>query len=150
MSQLIEKLKCEPTMFFDLSNGRESEQSKSKQNVDEAEFICQLIQAIANTVNAKLLKGRIGIITPYRQQKNLIKRVLFDNKKFLGGLVPADGVHGIEINTVDAYQGREKDIIIVSTVRTDGIGFLQDYRRMNVAITRAKSFMWIVGNQKNL
>jgi senataxin len=76
--------------------------------------------------------------------------VLFDNKQSLGGLVPADGVHGIEINTVDAYQGREKDIIIVSTVRTDGIGFLQDYRRMNVAITRAKNFMWIVGNQKNL
>ncbi len=62
------------------------------------------------------------------------------------GIGPSDGVEGIEINTVDAYQGREKDIIIVSTVRTDGIGFLSDYRRMNVAITRAKNYMWIVGN----
>lgn len=73
-----------------------------------------------------------------------------DSKHKLGGLQPADGVGGIEINTVDAYQGREKDIIIVSTVRTNGIGFLHDYRRMNVAITRAKNFMWIVGNQRNL
>lgn len=47
----------------------------------------------------------------------------------------------IEINTVDAYQGREKDIIIFSCVRASkerSIGFLADYRRMNVAITRAK------------
>jgi senataxin len=80
----------------------------------------------------------------------LIRRVLAENKQKLGGLHPADGLHGIEINTVDAYQGREKDIIIVSTVRTNGIGFLKDYRRMNVAITRAKNFMWIVGNQRNL
>ena len=51
---------------------------------------------------------------------------------------------------MDAYQGREKEIIIVSTVRTEGMGFLQDYRRMNVAITRAKNFMWLIGNQRNL
>ena len=54
------------------------------------------------------------------------------------------------MNTVDAYQGREKEIIIISTVRTEGLGFLNDLRRMNVAITRAKHFMWIVGNSKAL
>ena len=57
---------------------------------------------------------------------------------------------GIEVNTVDAFQGREKDIIIISTVRTEGLGFLNDLRRMNVAATRAKHFMWIVGNQRAL
>ena len=66
------------------------------------------------------------------------------------GVGPADGLDGIEINTVDAYQGREKDIIILSTVRTECIGFLADYRRMNVAITRARNFLWIVGNQNTL
>jgi senataxin len=59
----------------------------------------------------------------------------------------------IEINTVDAYQGREKDIIIISCVRGSqerALGFLNDYRRMNVAITRAKSFLWFVGNSRTL
>jgi superfamily I DNA and/or RNA helicase len=56
----------------------------------------------------------------------------------------------IEVNTVDAFQGREKDLIIISTVRTHGLGFLQDYRRMNVAITRAKYFLLIVGNSSAL
>ena len=60
------------------------------------------------------------------------------------------GEHDIEVNTVDGYQGREKDIIIISTVRTQSLGFLRDYRRMNVAITRAKHMLWIVGNQKSL
>jgi superfamily I DNA and/or RNA helicase len=75
---------------------------------------------------------------------------MVNDLKFKLGLGSSDGAAGIEINTVDAYQGREKDIIIVSTVRTAGIGFLQDCRRMNVAITRAKNFMWIVGNQHAL
>jgi superfamily I DNA and/or RNA helicase len=61
--------------------------------------------------------------------------------------------NAIEINTVDAYQGREKDIIIISCVRSSeekSIGFLNDYRRMNVAITRAKHFLWVVGNKRTL
>lgn len=59
----------------------------------------------------------------------------------------------VEINTVDAYQGREKEIIIISCVRASQertLGFVNDYRRMNVAITRAKSFLWVVGNSLTL
>ncbi len=59
----------------------------------------------------------------------------------------------LEINTVDAYQGREKEIIIISCVRGSQertLGFLNDYRRMNVAITRAKNFLWVVGNSRTL
>ena len=44
----------------------------------------------------------------------------------------------------------EKEIILISTVRTEGLGFLNDLRRMNVAITRAKTFMWVVGNARTL
>ena len=60
------------------------------------------------------------------------------------------GDSDIEVNTVDGYQGREKDFIIISTVRSQGLGFLRDYRRMNVAVTRAKHMLWIIGNEKSL
>jgi senataxin len=59
----------------------------------------------------------------------------------------------LDINTVDGYQGKEKEIIMLSTVRSHegrGVGFLADIRRMNVALTRAKYSMWIVGNSRSL
>ena len=80
----------------------------------------------------------MGIITPYKEQMKLLR-------KQLGGAV--------EVNTVDAFQGREKDIIIISCVRgggSGGLGFLNDYRRMNVAVTRAKHVLWVVGNRNRL
>lgn len=56
----------------------------------------------------------------------------------------------VEIDTVDAFQGREKEIIIISCVRTDKLGFLQDSRRINVSFTRAKNYLWVVGNENLL
>jgi superfamily I DNA and/or RNA helicase len=63
----------------------------------------------------------------------------------------------IEINTVDAYQGREKEIIIINCVRSNlslsergGLGFITDARRINVAITRAKCFLFVIGNSLTL
>ena len=60
---------------------------------------------------------------------------------------------GIRISTVDSFQGQEKEIIIVSLVRSndDGdIGFLKDYRRMNVAITRAKNKLYVIGDSATI
>ena len=56
----------------------------------------------------------------------------------------------LQISTVDAFQGNEKDVIILSTVRSKGIGFSADPRRLNVAITRAKSQLIIIGNAQLL
>jgi senataxin len=84
-------------------------------------------------------KGKIGIITPYREQKRLIQDAVA--RKF-------DTLE-IDVNTVDGFQGQEKDIIMFSCVRsnkTGAMGFLNDKRRLNVAITRAKSSLWIIGD----
>ena len=84
----------------------------------------------------------VAVISPYKGQVNKIR----DNHPKL----ITDGL--LEVNTVDAFQGQEKDIIIFSCVRTggSGIGFLKDIRRLNVAITRAKYAFYIVGNPKTL
>ena len=99
----------------------------------------------------KTLKGSIGIISPYKSQVRLLKEKLF---KFVRNAFEIDRPQEyLEINTVDAFQGREKDIIIFSCVRSNrdqGLGFVSDYRRMNVAITRAKHCLYIVGNSQTL
>ena len=86
----------------------------------------------------------IGIITPYKQQEKQLKLRLMNS----AALHNKD----IEAATVDFFQGRERDIIVFSCVRASGkgIGFLADIRRMNVAITRAKYALWIVGNKASL
>jgi ATP-dependent RNA/DNA helicase IGHMBP2 len=86
----------------------------------------------------------IAIISPYRQQVRKMEEKL----KLKGG-----HYNSIKINTVDAFQGQERDIIYISLVRSNNngdIGFLKDYRRMNVAMTRAKKKLIIIGDSATL
>ena len=79
---------------------------------------------------------QIGIITPYHAQRGYVSSYMARN-----GALRTDLYDDIEVASVDAFQGREKDIIILSCVRSNekqGIGFLKDQRRLNVALTRAK------------
>lgn len=86
--------------------------------------------------------GRIGIISPYRDQVRTIRSLILRN-------VGPSALKHIEVNTVDGFQGQEKEIIIFSCVRASSersIGFLRDTRRLNVALTRAKCSLFIVGH----
>ncbi|EFA85443.1 Regulator of nonsense transcripts-like protein [Heterostelium album PN500] len=82
----------------------------------------------------------VGIITPYKLQK----KVLQDAKNHFNEKMD------VVVNTVDGFQGAEKDIIIFSCVRSEKIGFLKDTRRINVGITRARRALYIVGSAKLL
>ncbi|KAB8237426.1 putative regulator of nonsense transcripts [Aspergillus alliaceus] len=90
----------------------------------------------------------IGIITPYEGQRSYIVSSMQAN-----GTFKKEHYKEIEVASVDAFQGREKDFIILSCVRSNdhqGIGFLSDPRRLNVALTRAKYGLAILGNPKVL
>ena len=93
----------------------------------------------------------VGIVTPYSGQVSLIrKRLAADNQIF--SLSKSTGV-SIEVNSVDGYQGREQDIILFSAVRSNRrgkVGFLADWRRLNVALTRARSAIIVVGDTDTL
>ncbi|GMI31855.1 hypothetical protein TrCOL_g7469 [Triparma columacea] len=117
----------------------------------------QLTEKIAETglkvVVTNLMKGGvsgsdIGVITPYDGQK-----VYFHDYIRRTGSLSQSQYEGVEIVSVDSFQGRKKDNIIMTCVRSNdgaGIGFLADQRRLNVAITRARLGLVIIGNTRVL
>jgi superfamily I DNA and/or RNA helicase len=89
----------------------------------------------------------VGIISPYRAQVQLLRRLIRKREFFK----PFRSL--ISVNTVDGFQGQERDIIVISLVRNNDegqIGFLRDLRRMNVAITRARMKLIILGDRATL
>ncbi|MBR5639853.1 MAG: AAA family ATPase [Muribaculaceae bacterium] len=89
----------------------------------------------------------VGIISPYRAQVQYLRRLLRKSAYFK----PLR--HLISVNTVDGFQGQERDIIVISLVRNNDegqIGFLRDLRRMNVAITRARMKLFIMGDSNTM
>lgn len=144
-------------IFFDVQHAIETVDDKSKCNYGEAEFTQRLVELIAHSAaergSLKPIKGQIGVISPYKSQVRQLKNRL-------GPLCRSHECSlqdTIEVNTVDAFQGREKDIIIFNCVRSNdaptlksALGFLIDERRLNVAITRPKFFLFVVGNARTL
>jgi len=87
----------------------------------------------------------IAIISPYREQVIYMKRAIKEDPQLMD--LP------ITVNTVDGFQGQERDIVYISLVRSNDngeIGFLKDYRRMNVAMTRAKKLLVMVGDSATI
>lgn len=115
-------------------------------NMMEAKFALQLYQQLAKELGLFFTASKVSIITPYAQQASLIRRLF---SQALGTTYDKT----VEINTVDSFQGREADIVILSCVRaagSKGIGFLSDVRRMNVALTRSKHFLFVISRCRSI
>ena len=119
-------------------------------NEGEARLTILALQAYYELIGReRILEERldVGIISPYRAQVQLLRRLLKQNEFFK----PFRRL--ISVNTVDGFQGQERDIIVISLVRSNDegqIGFLRDLRRMNVAITRARMKLIILGDRSTL
>ncbi|KAK8691905.1 hypothetical protein V6N13_075398 [Hibiscus sabdariffa] len=137
-----------PYLFFDVTHGRESHRggSVSYQNVHEAVFCFRLYEHLQKTIKSLgVPKITVGIITPYKLQLKCLQRE-FES------VIKSEEGNDLYINTVDAFQGQERDVIIMSCVRASshGVGFVADIRRMNVALTRARRALLVMGNAKAL
>jgi len=91
----------------------------------------------------------IGILSPYREQVNHLEAMFREDAL----LAPLLSTGNIAINTIDGFQGQERDVIYISLVRSNDkheIGFLQDYRRMNVAMTRARMVLVVIGDSATI
>ena len=125
-------------------------ESYGRINTNEAMLTLHVLQNYFSKIGRqRLLDERIdvGIISPYRAQVQLLRRMLIKREYFK----PFRRL--ISVNTVDGFQGQERDVIVISLVRSNDegqIGFLRDLRRMNVAITRARMKVIILGDRQTL
>lgn len=123
----------------------------------EAEACVILVRRILSVTSGGGGGSTIGVITPYKEQTKLIRQLLHlqpqHSATFAAAAAAAAVESAVEVNTVDAFQGREKNVIVLSAVRSNkagDLGFLKDARRLNVALTRAKNMLVIVGNADTL
>ena len=119
-------------------------------NREEAQLTLQTLEAYVGKIgHERFLSERldVAVITPYRLQAQYLRSLLKGSE----ALRPLR--HAISVNTVDGFQGQERDIVLISLVRSNEhgqIGFLSDLRRMNVAMTRARMKLIIIGHAATL
>ncbi|ABR54798.1 putative DNA helicase [Methanococcus vannielii SB] len=118
-----------PLQFIDIDGKELKNKFKSYYNILEAEKVLEVVKKFQK------YNVPVSVITPYDAQV-----------KYISGLINSDE---IEVKSIDGFQGRENEVIILSLVRTNKLGFLKDLRRLNVAITRAKRKLVVIGS-KNL
>ena len=141
-----------PLQFIDTAGCGFDEklEGTSSTNPEEAAFLIKHLQQLVTELNAHYTLNSFpsfGIIAPYKQQIVVIKEQL----EYVPELAPY--LHRITVNTVDSFQGQERDIIYISMTRSNSegeIGFLSDIRRMNVAMTRAKMKLIVIGDSATL
>ena len=141
-----------PVAFIDTAGCGFDEQAESTSitNPEEAAFLIKhltLVLAEWSSNTTDNIFPSIAVISPYKQQVNMLKDLLLHAPELMKHEA------SITVNTIDSFQGQERDIVYISMTRsnTEGtIGFLSDIRRMNVAMTRARKKLVIVGDSATL
>lgn len=142
----------QPVSFIDTAgcgfDEKLNEETLSTYNEEEARFLLNQLDRILNELaSEEKSRIRIGIIAPYKAQVEKLKA-------YIGGFEWYEELERqISINSVDAFQGQERDIMLISLVRSNPngeIGFLANERRMNVAMTRARHLLVMVGDSATL
>ncbi|KAK2636002.1 hypothetical protein Ddye_030794 [Dipteronia dyeriana] len=137
-----------PYSFINIVGGKEDHENAgcSLRNMVEASAVVIIVQKLYKAWNGSKKKLSIGVVSPYNGQVVAIQQKLgrkYENR---------DGF-SVRVKSVDGFQGSEEDIIIISTVRSNNggsIGFLSKLQRVNVALTRARHCLWILGNERTL
>eukprot|EP00908_Phaeocystis_cordata_P022535 Transcript_4946.p3 GENE.Transcript_4946~~Transcript_4946.p3 ORF type:complete len:474 (+),score=230.79 Transcript_4946:2027-3448(+) len=139
-----------PYVFYDVADGYAEEASSSWLNELEAQLALCIVRCLLDRFPAQLTPASIGIIAPYNGQVRHLRRVIAE-------ALGAERALELEVNSVDGFQGREKEVIIFSAVRSDlgrahtrGVGFLKDPRRINVSLTRARRSLFVLGHAQTL
>ena len=133
-----------------VESGERRGRSGSLSNADEARLVVHTLRDYVDMLGLERVVADgidFGIISPYRAQVRMIRRLL-KMQRFYRRLRGQ-----ITVRTVDGFQGQERDVIVISMVRDNEkgeIGFLGDLRRMNVAITRARMKLIVIGNSETL
>ncbi|XP_048389332.2 protein ZGRF1-like [Stegostoma tigrinum] len=128
-----------PTLcFYNVKGHDQLNRDGSCHNLEEATFTVKLIQSL---IACGIKGSMIGVITLYKSQMHKLCGML----DYTAKCDPAE-IKAVHISTVDAFQGAEKEVIILSCVRTRHVGFIDSEKRMNVALTRGKRHLLIVGN----
>ena len=143
-----------PIVWFDTAdcNFEEDQQSESQSRINrqEAELLIERLQSYIEKISKERVLDEsidFGLISPYKSQVQYIRSLIKRNSFFK----PFRRL--ITVHTVDGFQGQERDAIMISLVRANAqgsIGFLNDLRRMNVAITRARMKLIILGDASTL
>ncbi|KNA08841.1 hypothetical protein SOVF_159110 [Spinacia oleracea] len=134
--------------FINVSRGKEDfEKGHSPRNIEEAVVVDHIVAKLFKGLDFKKQKLTVGVISPYKGQVCLIQ------EKIGNKYANYKENFAVNVRSVDGFQGGEEDVIIISTVRCNGngsVGFLSNHQRTNVALTRARYCLWIVGNWTTL
>ncbi|XWS65220.1 hypothetical protein CRYUN_Cryun05aG0073700 [Craigia yunnanensis] len=132
--------------FINVGIGKEQfDHLHSRKNMVEVAVVCKIVASLFKEFTSTKQRIRIGVISPYKAQVHAIQDQL--KEKYTAY---ADSGFSVSIRSVDGFQGGEEDVIIISTVRCNingSVGFLSNHQRANVALTRARHCLWILGNE---